>query len=284
MELSLQKLQRNSRRFKVACVPLMFALVLPSAQAKEAKDKDLAEYGKEAARFINVTGTVKDSKGEPLPGVTVTIKGTKTSTATDINGVFRLNLPNGNETLVFSFLGFQSKEVKSTGNSNLNVVLEESTSSLNEVVVVGYGSQKKETTTHAIETINMDAVNDIPVASLAAALRGQMAGLSVQGGQSRPNANASIQIRQPRLYSKDGGTLSPLYVIDDIIRTEDEFNNLDQSEIESITVLKDAAAAIYGVNGNQGAILVKTKRGKIGAPIFSYSGSVGLTDAAMLPK
>src|SRR5690606_29036266 len=143
MELSLQRLQKKGKKLKAVYVPLMVALLMPGAQAKEAKEKKLEKYGKEATRFINITGTVRDSKGEPLPGVVVTIKGTRTSTATDVNGVFRLNLPNGNETLVFSFLGFESKEVKATGTTNITVVLNESTSTLDEVVVTGYGEKKR---------------------------------------------------------------------------------------------------------------------------------------------
>jgi TonB-linked SusC/RagA family outer membrane protein len=286
MKLFLQK-PNYGRKLKIACAPLILSLLLPGiGKAVEFNPNSSLNFElvKAGARWENITGTVKDSKGEPLPGVSITIKGTKTSTSTDVDGVFRLNLPIGDETLVFSYLGFESKEVKANGNASLAVILEESTSSLNEVVVIGYGSQKKVSLTHAVETIDMKAIEDLPVGSLTAALRGQIAGVSVSGGQARTGQNATVMIREARILSKDGGTTEPIYVVDDVVKTSAEFNLLDQSEIESITVLKDAAAAIYGVNGNQGAILVKTKRGQKGDAKISYSGSVGVTDAAMLPK
>lgn len=238
----------------------------------------------EAAKRVNVTGTVKDTKGQPVPGVSVKIKGSSTASVTDINGVYRINVPEGDVTLVYSFIGYTKKEIKVNGRTTLNVVLEETSADLEEAIVVGYGERKKPLLTTSIATIDTKAIQDLPVASLSAALRGQVVGVGVTGGQSRPGDNAQITIRNPSLFSKDGGDLRPLYIIDDVVKTEDEFNLLDVTEVESITVLKDAAAAIYGVNGNQGAILVKTKRGKVGAPTISYSGSVGASDAIMLPK
>lgn len=233
---------------------------------------------------VNITGTVKDSKGEPLPGVSVMIKGTKSGTSTDVNGVFRLNLPTGNETLVFSFVGFTTKEVTASGKTSITVVLNESASDLQEVVVVGYGTQKKATLTGAVATVDVKAVADIPVGSLSAAIRGQLPGVGVSGGFSRPGQDAQITIRNPVLLSKDGGDLRPLYVIDDVVKTENDFNLLDPTEVESISVLKDAAAAVYGINGTQGAVVVRTKRGQSGAAKISYSGSVGSADAVSMPK
>ena len=234
---------------------------------------------------INITGTVKDSKGEPLAGVTVKIKGTTTATSTDANGTFRINLPLGDETLVFTYLGFKTKEVKVNSQTSLNVSLEEDAKSLEEVVVVGYGTQKKIHLTGAVETIDVKAIEDIPVGSLSAALKGQVPALSVSGGFSRPGDNASIVIRNPTSFAKDGpqGDGNPLYVIDNIIRTPSDFNLLDASEVESISVLKDAAAAIYGIQGANGVIVVTTKRGGLGQAKISYSGSVGISDATQLP-
>jgi TonB-dependent SusC/RagA subfamily outer membrane receptor len=134
-----------------------------------------------------------------------------------------------------------------------------------EVVVVGYGTQKKIHLTGAIATVDMKNIQDIPTTNLAAALRGQLPNVSVIGGTARPGENASIQIRNPVFFAKDGKT-DPLYIIDDIQRTLTDFNLLDQSEVESISILKDAAAAIYGILGANGVIIVKTKRGQAGAP------------------
>ncbi len=285
MKLSLQSRCQTRSILKVVYAPLMLSLLMPGTGWARILEKEPLRTEKVLrAKWENVTGTVKDSKGEPLVGVSVKIKGTNTATVTDVNGVFRLNLPTGNETLVISYIGFNTQEIVVAGKTTISVVLADNISDLEEVVVVGYGAQKKASLTHAVETINMKAIEDLPVGSLAAALRGQLAAVSVTGGQSRTGQNATIQIRQPRIYSKDGGTTEPIYVVDDVVKTPAEFNLLDQSEIESITVLKDAAAAIYGVNGNQGAVLVTTRRGKVGAPRISYSGSLGLTDASMLPK
>lgn len=285
MKFFLHKQNYLNRCSKATFIHLLTAFFLvnvsyvATANAAENNTKNALSTARE-----NVTGTVKDDQGEPLPGVTVKIKGTNTATVTDINGVYRINLPTGNETLVFSFVGFRATEIAVKGRGSVDVSLEVDAESLEQVVVVGYGTQKKASLTHAIETIDMAEIKDLPVGSLSAALRGQVPGLSVAGGQSRPGDPARITIRNPSILSKDGGTLEPIYIIDDVIKTSDQFNLLDVSEIESISVLKDAAAAIYGVNGNQGAILVRTKRGKAGPPKIGYSGSLGASDALMLPK
>lgn len=237
-----------------------------------------------AMKRENITGLVKDSKGLPLPGVSVKLKGSNTATLTDSEGRFRMNIPPGDHSLIFTFIGYTRKEIRLSGKNAVNVTLEESATDLEEAVVVGYGERKKPLLTTSIATIDTKEIQDLPVTSLSAALRGQVVGVSVSGGQGRPGDPGQITIRNPSLFSKDGGNLRPLYIIDDVVKSEDEFNLLDVTEIESINVLRDAAAAIYGVNGNQGAILVKTRRGKAGAPQISYSGSVGTSDAVMLSK
>src|SRR5690606_23714649 len=159
-------------------------------------------------------------------------------------GNFTINVPKGS-TLVVSYLGFVNKEVVVSDERTLSITLEESLSSLKEVVVTAYGSQKRDNLTNSIVSVDLDKIQDLPVGSLSATLRGQVPGVSVSGGQSRPGNAAIITVRNPSIFSKDGGTLEPLYVVDDVIKSSDEFNQLDISEIESITVLKDAAAAIY---------------------------------------
>lgn len=232
---------------------------------------------------VNVTGTVRDAKGSAIPGASVVIKGTTTGTSTDAEGVFRMNLPTGNETLVISSVGFTKQEVVVGGRTTVDVTLKEETSSLNEVVVVGYGTQTKISLTGAVAPVDMQKVQDLPVGSLSTAIAGQLPGVGVSGGMSRPGDPGSITVRNPQLLSKDGGTLRPLFVIDNVVRTEDDFNVLDASEIEAISVLKDAAAAIYGARSSQGVVVVTTKRGKAGVPKFNYSTSVGMTDAVKLP-
>jgi len=230
-----------------------------------------------------VGGTVKDAKGAGIPGVTVVVKGTKNGTVTNPDGSFRLELATGRETLVFSSIGFKTQEIAVNGRAIITVTLVDDAAALNEVVVVGYGAQTKVHLTGSVAQVNMKAIEELPVGSLSATLAGQLPGVGVSGGTGRPGDNGQITVRNPVILSKDGGTLRPLFVIDNIVRTEDDFNVLDQSEVESISVLKDAAAAIYGARGNQGVVLVATKRGKAGAPKFSYSGSAGVADAVKLP-
>lgn len=231
-----------------------------------------------------ITGNIKDAASQPLPGANIIIKGTKIGTVSNSEGNFKLTLSQGNETLVISSVGYQSREVAVNGQNFVAVTLDDDVASISEVVVVGYGTQKKVSLTGAVAAVDMKAIQELPVGSLSAALQGQMPGVSVSGGTSRPGENAQITVRNPIILSKDGGTLRPLYVIDNVVRTEEDFNLLDASEVEAISVLKDAAAAIYGARSNQGVVVVSTKRGKVGVPKFSYSGSLGISDAAMLPK
>ncbi|RXF71061.1 SusC/RagA family TonB-linked outer membrane protein [Arcticibacter tournemirensis] len=240
---------------------------------------------------VNVTGTVKDSKGEPLVGVSVKIKGTKSGTSTDINGVFRLNLPTGNETLVITYIGFHTKEVVVKGQSTLSIQLTEEANNLDEVVVVGYGTQKRVHLTAAVQQIKLSEVEDLPVSNVSDALAGRLVNVSLSSSP-RPGGVSTISgIRNQVAYSKDGGTTAPLFVIDGVVQMSADgsldntnFSNLDPSEVESISVLKDGSAAIYGSKAANGVVLVTTKKGKKGAPRISYSGSYAVNDEAYRPK
>ncbi|GAB3949204.1 TonB-dependent receptor [Spirosoma harenae] len=281
LALQLQKQTIVTSAYKLVCVLILGGLTVNFGYAEKTGAYFPLTSPKNDAPLENITGVVKDHKGEPLPGVNVLIKGTKTGSVTDIKGTFRLNLPTGNETLIFSYIGFKTQEVGVAGRTNLTIQLEEDAAALGEVVVVGYGVQKKASLTGAVVALDMKAVQDLPVNNLSAVLTGQLPGVGVSGGTSRPGDNAVITVRNPIILSKDGGTLQPLYVIDNVIRTADDFNAIDVSEVENISVLKDAAAAIYGARSNQGVVVVQTKRGKAGAPKFSYSGSTGISDATL---
>jgi TonB-linked SusC/RagA family outer membrane protein len=239
------------------------------------------------AQTRTITGTVvSGDKNEPLVGVTIQVKGNTTAAQTDVNGKYSLKITNmQNVVLTVKYVGYSYQEhTLRVGENNLDVKLQPSKdTNLEDVVVVGYGTQRKASLTGAIAQVNMRAVEDIPSTNLAATLRGQLPNVSIAGGAERPGNNATITIRNPKFFAKDGST-DPLFVIDDIQRTLSDFNLLDASEVESVTVLKDAAAAIYGILGANGVIIVRTKRGKAGAPKISYSGSYGVTDATMLPK
>lgn len=290
MNLFLQTQLYLSKGSRLACTSLLVALFIAGTANGEklngTSHTKVASGIKGGAR-INITGTVTDAKGEPLIGVTVKLKGTNTGTSTDVNGQFRINLPTGNEVLVLSYLGYKTKEVPAAGKTNLTVQLLDDTQALDEVVVVGYGTQKKAHLTGSVVDIKADDIADMPVTNVGAALAGRLQGVGVSGGNSRPGSKATITIRNPIA----GGQTAPLYVIDGVIQMDAQnkpdatlFNNLDPAEIESISILKDGAAAVYGTRGAAGVILVTTKKGKAGKPKISYNGSVALNDEAFRTK
>src|ERR1035437_5852818 len=205
------------------------------------------------AQNRTVTGLVtsKDDNS-PLISVTIQVKGSTKGTVTDGNGKFAILVTDlQNVVIGAKYLGFEYQEITlKPGQTTANFVLVPSVNSLDEVVVVGYGTQKKIHLTGAVSTVNVKQIEDIPTTTLSAALRGTVPGISVSGGTQRPGQPAAITVRNPMFFSKDGGTTEPLYVIDDIFRSSADFNLLDQSEIESLSILKDAAAAIYGIQGN----------------------------------
>ena len=235
-----------------------------------------------------VNGSVVDEFGDPIIGAAIKIVDTTVGTISDIDGKFSLSVPEGGR-LTVSFVGYITQTI--TNLNNPKVILLEDVSKLDEVVVVGYGTQKMKNITGSIETISTEEIKDLSVGNLGDALSGMMTGLHVSAGGGRPGSTPSLQIRQSNINtsvtpnSTRGGDAnpSPLYVIDDFISTEDAFNNLDVNEVENITVLKDASAAVYGARAAYGVVLVKTKRGKVGAPSISYTGQFGFTDALKLP-
>lgn len=224
---------------------------------------------------------VVEGNGQPITGATVAVVGTSVGTITGQNGKFSITVSEGKEVEI-SFIGFVSQKIKDF--SQTQIVLKEDLLNLDEVVVVGYGQQKMKNVTGAISTVAPQEIADLSVGNLGTALSGLVNGLSVSGGDSRPGTSATLTIRQADVASKYSSVsgyvpeTSPLYVIDDYISDESAFNNLDASVIENITVLKDAAAAVYGARSAQGVIVVKTKRGQIGAPKISYSGQFGVAD------
>ena len=238
------------------------------------------------------TGTVVDENGEPVIGATVKVDGTKAATVTDFDGNYKLEVPK-NGKVVVSYIGY--KDMVTTGG---RIQLEEDNSQLEEVVVVGYGTQKKAHLTGSVATVPVDEIQDLAAGGLASTLSGLVNGLGVSGGDSRPGENARLSIRDTNSLSDVGSTAQqPLFVIDGYIYPNDvkvgntyqnlgaeAFNNLDPSEVESISVLKDASAAVYGARAANGVILVTTKKGKMGKPSISYSGQFGFTDEVARPK
>lgn len=232
-----------------------------------------------------ITGVVLDEKNEPIIGASITIPDTKVGTVTNIDGKFTLNNISANsKTIVVRYIGYQAKTIDLSNKSAISVKLEPSNTELTEVVKVGYTTQKKAHLTGAISTVDTKEIADLTTTDLSSTLRGRVTGLSVAGGSRRPGESGTITIRNSPVMSALQNTSGfvadnrPMYIIDDVISTESAFNNLDPTMVESISVLKDAAAAIYGSNSAYGVILVKTKRGSVGTPKVSYNGQFGLTD------
>lgn len=273
------------------CLSSMLVLwmaLLPISPARAASGQSGGQQPTEVRQADTAEGTILDEKGEPLIGVSVLVKGTQVGTVTDLDGHFRINAAPGS-TLVISYIGYKSQEVKAARSLNLRLAPDEKV--LDDVIVVGYGTQRVRDLTGAATNVKMDEIPDLPGASLVDALSGQVVGLSVSQSNGRPGATGSFRIRQPMSFTSSSSFNQPLIVIDDVVQVDENgepsmnaFNMLDQSEIESMTVLKDASAAVYGARASAGVILVKTKRGKEGAPRISYSGKLDIGDAVSHAK
>lgn len=231
------------------------------------------------AVLFSVKGTVKTAGGEALPGVSILVKGTSKGTTTNADGGFDIELPSGSGTLVFSYIGYTTQEVEVNNQSVLNVVLAESKQSLEEIVVVGFGTQKKVDVTGSISTVSAEKVTQGFNQSVSHALQGRASGVTIIQNSGEPGAGVEIRIRGAGSINDN----SPLYVVDGIIST---IANLNPADIESISILKDAAsAAIYGSRGANGVVIVTTKKGKRDQKTsVSYNTSQGLQQAWKMPE
>ncbi|HZX59782.1 MAG TPA: carboxypeptidase-like regulatory domain-containing protein, partial [Mucilaginibacter sp.] len=228
-------------------------------------------FGNAGAQTAAIKGTVKDAQGGPLPGVTVLVKGTNTSTATSANGTFSINAAKGS-VLQFRFIGYQLKEITVGDENTITVILAETQSTLNDVVVVGYGTTTKGQLTSAVSTVKAENFNAGVVTSPADLLEGKVAGLNITN-DGNPNGSATVTLRGPSTL-RAGAASSPFYVIDDV--PDADINLVAPSDITSISVLKDAsAAAIYGSRATNGVIIVTTKKAKPGQLRMTYDAYAG---------
>lgn len=229
---------------------------------------------------MKVTGTVVDMMGEPIIGANVVESGNKTvGTITDLDGKFTLNVSK-EATLVITYVGFTEKRVKVNGRSQLTIKLEEDSKTLDEVIVVGYGSVKKSNLTTSVAKISSDAIDGRPITSLSDALSGQLAGVQTQTSSGIPGEEMQILVRGA---SSINGSSSPLIVVDGVIT--ESMSDVNPSDVASIQVLKDAAAtSIYGARGSAGVVLIETKQASGSKPVITWESYIGTQNAVGLPE
>ncbi|MCH5599353.1 carboxypeptidase-like regulatory domain-containing protein [Niabella ginsengisoli] len=213
-----------------------------------------------------VAGTVVSNQGSAIAGATVIVKSTQQATTTDSSGHFSIRMPSGTDTLVISYVGFASLDVPVNNQTQVNITLGPVQGEMDEVVVVGYGTQKKSNITGAVSSINTAKINNIPLTNMSNALAGRAAGVTVVNTSGLSGASSTIRVR--------GSFGEPVYVIDGIIKSKAAFDALDPNEIDQMSILKDAAtASVYGVQAGNGVMVITTKRGSSGKPVFGFQTS-----------
>lgn len=266
---------RFSRKTFSFLLPIIFFCFQLTPFAGDAA----ASYHPAATPDTHIQGTVKDESGGALMGVTVSVKGANTGTVTDLQGRFSLDAPD-NATLVFSYVGYQSKEVPVTG-SRMDVVLVAASKGLNEIVVVGYGKQKKVTVTGSVAEVQGSDLQKSPTVNLSNSLSGRLPGVTAIQSSGEPGYDGStIRVRG----SNTLGNSSALVVIDGVPDPGGGLERLNPADIESVSILKDASAAIYGARAANGVILITTKRGKTGKPQLTYNFNQGWSRPTVTPK
>ncbi|MBD0365632.1 MAG: TonB-dependent receptor [Flavisolibacter sp.] len=231
-------------------------------------------------RTITVTGKVSNDKGEPVPRASVIVKGTSTGVNTDETGNFQITAP-ANGTLVVSSVGFATKEIAVNGKPTINIPLATAGNDLEQVVVVGYGTQRKKDVTGSVVSVSGETLREVPAPNVIAQLKGRTAGVSIVQNSSTPGASGQIRIRGNRTITSSQGQSdaldAPLLVVDGVA-FGGSINDINPEDIASLDILKDASAtAIYGSRGAGGVILITTKRGRTGKPVMSYDSYIGLT-------
>lgn len=218
----------------------------------------------------NVTGKIANSKDKkPLLGVTVTVRGSNTATQTDVDGSFKIKVPNDKSILVITAIGFEPLEISTSGKTSVSAELKETSIALNEIVVTGYTAQRKKDITGAVSVVNVASLKQVPVGTGEEALQGRAAGVTIiSSGQ--PGAASDIRIRGITAF----GNNQPLVIIDGVAGN---LHDINVNDVESIQVLKDASASIYGVRGSNGVIVITTKKGKAGKAKVTYDAYVGIT-------
>lgn len=286
----MKKLTRNcglgcavfKSNFFSTLLPLLVLFPLLSGFANlRSTERNSFDFNAMALYQSPVTGTVTDAAGIPLPGASVVVKGTTRGTTTDFDGNYSISAA-ADATLVYSYIGFKTTEVQVNNQSTVNIALEEDSALLDEVVVVGYGTQKKGEVTAAIASVDAEQLSIVQTSSTIDAVKGQVSGVDIQSGGGRPGQTSSVRIRGRRSITASN---DPLYVVDGIplIDGSESMSDINPQDIASLQILKDAAAtAVYGSRGANGVILVTTERGTVGKTQVRYSSQIGLTSATRL--
>jgi TonB-linked SusC/RagA family outer membrane protein len=237
--------------------------------------KDNSGVGQQVDKRI--TGTVVDSKGEAIIGANISEKGTRNGAVSDLEGKFSLQV-NPDAILVITYIGYTTQEVVVGDQTNLNITLSENNQALDEVVVIGYGTQKKVNLTGAVSTITAEKLTSTPSINLTNSMAGRLTGVIATNPNGQPGSGSNLSIRGQSTMNNN----SPLFVIDGII--SNDIAHIDPNEIQSISVLKDASASVYGARAANGVFLVTTKRGTMGKPKISYSGMVGVQNSTQYTR
>lgn len=263
---------------------LLFNTLLASEKKTQEKESVMGvrvELIEVVNQGVTITGKVSsDDEPEGLPGVNVVVKGTSQGSVTDVSGNYSLEVPGDESILVFSSVGYTSEEITVGTNSVIDVVMVIDITSLSEVVVVGYGTQKKETLIGSISTAKGAELQKSPQPNLTNSFAGRISGLIANTPSGEPGYDKSrLLIRG----ASTNGANDPLIVIDGVAGRSGGLDRLDPNDIESVSVLKDASAAIYGARAANGVIIVTTKRGTIGKPVLNFSYNQGFVKPTRLP-
>jgi len=243
-------------------------IVLTASVSSKTESKGVKQQN------ITVSGTITDEKGEPIIGANILVKGTTNGVISDIDGKYTVTIPDNETVLVYSYIGYITREVLVGNKREINVTLTENSQLIDEVVVIGYGTASKKKLTTSVGSMKTENIQELPITNIGDAFAGQMSGITAENGTGSPGASPVIRIRG---YGSINAGSEPLYVIDGVMATSSQFAALNPKSIETIDVLKDAAAgAIYGSRAGNGVILVTTKKGKIGDAKFSVNATFGI--------
>ena len=274
INLSAQQNCKKTALFMKAFFAIILLFLVNSAFSEK-----MPFYQQKDSALIFVTGKVTDPEGNPLPGVTIAVKGTQQGTSTNEKGNFGIDVSNKKTTLVFSFIGSLTKEINVGSQTVINVELSPSANSLNAVVVVGYGTQRKSDITGAVSSVSASSYKDQPVVSVASALQGRASGVTINTSSGAPGGAVKVRIRGANSINSNN---EPLYVVDGVALGSTGLQDINVNDIASMEVLKDASAtAIYGSRGANGVILITTKSGQPGKTVTNYNTFLSINT---LPK